>query len=165
MATETYALIGRGRLKNLRLGRLLSRSVWGLGDQALISASNFLTTVVLARQLSPADFGAFALLYAAVFFMVSLQTTLVSRPHNVLGVTRQGVEYRRYTTVTAVSQVCLTAMFALVALIGALVARHAAWGVAPLLFPLVLVVVAWQLQEFTRRVLYTEGRLRDAFVE
>jgi exopolysaccharide production protein ExoQ len=164
MATETYPLIGGRRLKNLRLGSLLGRSVWGLGDQALISASNFLTTVVLARRLSPTDFGAFALLYAAVFFMVSLQTTLVSRPHNVLGVTRQGVDYRRYTTVTAVSQLCFTALFALVALIGAMVAQHAAWGVAPLLFPLVLVIVAWQLQEFTRRVLYTEGRLRDAFV-
>jgi O-antigen/teichoic acid export membrane protein len=153
MATETFPLIGGRRLKNLHLGSLLGRSVWGLGDQALISASNFLTTVVLARRLSPTDFGAFALLYAAVFFMVSLQTTLVSRPHNVLGVTRQGVDYRRYTTVTAVSQLCFTAMFALVALIGAMVAQHAAWGVAALLFPLVLVIVAWQLQEFTRRVL------------
>jgi exopolysaccharide production protein ExoQ len=163
MATETYSLIGRRRFKNLLLGRLLGRSIWGLGDQALISASNFLTTVVLARRLNPTDFGAFTLLYAAVFFMVSLQTTLVSRPHNVLGATRQGEEYRRYTTVTAVSQVCFTAMFALVALTAALVAQHAAWGVAPLLFPLALVIVAWQLQEFTRRVLYTEGRLRDAF--
>jgi exopolysaccharide production protein ExoQ len=163
MATETYPLIDGRRLKNLRLGRLLNRGVWGLGDQVLISASNFLTTVVLARRLSPTDFGAFTLLYAAIFFMISLQTTLVSRPHNVLGVTRQGMEYRRYTTVTAVSQLCFTAILALVTLIGAVVAHRAAWGVAPLLFPLVLVIAAWQLQEFTRRVLYTEGRLRDAF--
>jgi exopolysaccharide production protein ExoQ len=163
MATETYPLVGRQRFKSLRLSRLLNRGIWGLGDQALISASNFLTTVVLARRLSPHDFGAFTLLYATVFFMISLQTTLVSRPHNVLGVTRQGAEYRRYTSVTAVSQICFTVMCALIAVLSAIVGHYTAWGVASLLFPLALVIVAWQMQEFTRRVLYTEGRLRDAF--
>ncbi len=163
MAIEIEQRIRGRRLRKFDLGSLLNKSIWGLCDQASISASNFITTVILARHLSPTDFGAFALLYAAVFFTISLQTTLVSRPHNVIGATRQGTEYRRYTTVTAVSQVCFTAMFAFVTLAAAVVAQRVAWGIAPLLFILAPAVAAWQLQEFVRRVLYTEGRLRAAF--
>ena len=44
------------------------------------------------------------------------------------------------------------------------VARYAAWSVAPLLLTLAPSIVFWQLQEFVRRVLYTEGRLAAAFV-
>ncbi len=166
MAVETYRRIriNGGRLRQLQLGVLLRKGSWGLGDQALISASNFITTVVLARSLSFSDFGAFALLYGAIFLTISLQTTLITRPHNVLGATRQGAEYRRYTTVTAVSQLCFTGFFALVTLIAAVAARGAAGSFAPLLFALAPAVAAWQLQEFTRRVLYTEGRFKDAFI-
>src|SRR5262249_52810069 len=137
--------------------------VWGLCDQGLIAATNFLTTVILARNLSPTRFGAFVLLYGVVYSTISLQTTLVSRPHNVIGVTRHGEDYRRYTTVTAVSQLCFTALFALVTSVAAMIAHRAGWWIAPLLIPLIPAVAAWQLQEFTRRVLYTEMRLGDAF--
>lgn len=150
-------------IRDLRLGGLLQRGFWGLCDQALISASNFITTVVLARTLDRTDFGAFALVYAAIVFANSLQSALVTQPHNVLGATRDGDDYRRYTTNTAVSQICLTGLMALIALLCAIVARRAAWGIAPLLLPLVPAIIAWQLQEFVRRVLYTEGRLRAAF--
>lgn len=163
MTTAASPRTGIMRLREFRVGSLLNRGLWGLCDQGLISASNFGTTVILARTLPPTAFGAFALLYAAVFFTISLQTALVSRPHNVIGVTHRGAAYRRYTTVTAVSQVGFTAAFALATAVAAVVARAAAWGVAPLLVPLVAVVAAWQMQEFTRRVLYTEGRLRAAF--
>lgn len=151
-----------GQIRALRLGGLLQRGFWGLCDQALISASNFMTTVVLARNLDRTDFGAFALVYAAIVFANSVQSALVTQPHNILGATRGGDDYRRYTTITAMSQLCLAALMALIALLSAVIAREAAWGIAPLLFPLVPAIVAWQLQEFVRRVLYTEGRLRAA---
>jgi O-antigen/teichoic acid export membrane protein len=163
MTVDVSPRTGVGRLRTFRPGSLLQRGLWGLCDQGLISASNFCTTVVLARTLAPTEFGAFALLYSAVFFTISLQTALVSRPHNVIGVTLQGADYRRYTTVTAVSQIGFTAVFTLITAVAAIVAHVAAWEVAPFLIPLVAVVTAWQLQEFTRRVLYTEGRLRVSF--
>lgn len=163
MAIETPSRISGRRLKKARLGNLLNKGFWAICDQALISASNFVTTVVLARNLSRTDFGAFALVYAAIYFSISLQTTLVTRPHNVLGAARHDAQYRRYTTVTATSQLCFTAVFVLVTIIVAVIARGEGWGIASLLFPFALAIGAWQLQEFTRRVLYTEGRLKDAF--
>jgi len=160
---ETYQHSKRRQFKASRIGSLLQKGSWGLCDQGVISASNFITTVVLARSLGPTNFGAFTLVYAAIFFANALQSALVTRPHNIVGATYHGAEYRRYTTATAVSQIGLTGILALIAFLCAVVAHSTTWKIAPLLFPLVLALVAWQLQEFCRRVLYTEGRLKVAF--
>jgi O-antigen/teichoic acid export membrane protein len=160
---ETYQRISRRRAGIFRLGSLLHRGIWGLCDQAFISATNLIVTVVLARDLGPANYGAFALVYAGIFLASAFQSALVTRPHNVVGTTYEGAEYRRYTTATAISQSWLIGAFALIVLLSAFVARRTTWSIAPLLFPLVPAIVAWQLQEFVRRVLYTEGRLKAAF--
>lgn len=163
MVIETYQRIGIRRIKDLRLGSLLHRGIWGLCDQAFISATNFITTVVLARALGPTNFGAFTLVYAAIFFASAFQSALVTRPHNVVGTTYHGADYRRYTTATATSQLWLIGALVLVTSLCAIVAHGTTWSIAPLLFPLVPAIAAWQLQEFFRRVLYTEGRLKTAF--
>ena len=57
-----------------KVARLVRESSWAFADQALISATNFATVVILARELAPEDFGAFVLAYAALFFVNGLQT-------------------------------------------------------------------------------------------
>jgi len=146
------------------LSTILARgSLWGVCDQALISATNFLTTIVIARSLSPTDFGAFTLAYTAIQLANSLQAALVTQPHNVLGATRSGVDYIAYTTVTAISQLFFTGIVACIAAACTVVAYVAGWEIVPLLLALTLALVAWQLQEFVRRVFYTEDRLALAF--
>src|SRR4051794_1527403 len=44
------------------------RSLWALADQILISGTNFVTMVLVARGLDPAGFGAFNLVYGALLF-------------------------------------------------------------------------------------------------
>ena len=155
---------GRPRfLAHEKVGRVLQRSAWGLGDQALISAANFATMLVLARELAPAAFGSFVLAYTAVLFVNGLQTALVTQPHNVLGQSADGYAYRIYTTSTALGQLAFTGASAVLAAVAALGASLAGSGVTPLLVAVGPVVVAWQLQEFVRRVLYTEQRLGGAF--
>ena len=77
-----------------------------------ISAANFVTMVLLARGLTQADFGGFTLVYSVLLFANSLQSGLVTQPHNILGATRRGEDYIRYTTSTAVSQLVLAAIVA-----------------------------------------------------
>jgi O-antigen/teichoic acid export membrane protein len=129
----------------------------------LISATNFVTMIFLARGLSPTDFGGFTLVYSVLLFANSLQSGLITQPHNILGATRDGADYARYTTTTAVGQLILVAALALPTLAGWGVALAVGWDAAPLLAALAVSIVAWQLQEFARRVLYTEGRLAAAF--
>jgi O-antigen/teichoic acid export membrane protein len=140
------------------------RRPWGLADQVLISGANFLTVVFAARGLGKAALGEFALVYNVLLFANLIQMSLVSQPHNVLGSGRGGGRaYASYTASTAAQQIALTLLESLIALAFVLVAHARGWGCEGLLLALVPAIAAWSLQEFVRRILYTEGRLAAAF--
>jgi O-antigen/teichoic acid export membrane protein len=141
------------------------RSVWGLADQLLISATNFVTMALVIKALpDAAAFGIFSLVYSALLFANIIQSALVTQPHNVLATSREGDAYRSFTSALGVMQIALVVGLTLLcggAAIGS-AAIHA--SITPLLIALVPSIFAWQLQEFIRRVLYTEGRLGGAFL-
>lgn len=137
---------------------------WGLADQALASGVSFFTTIVAATTLDPAEFGVFALALAAIYFVNTLQAGMITRPHNVVGAARSAERYGGYTAATAVAQLAFTLVAGSVGIIATFVAAVASPIYAPFVAALTLAAIAWQLQEFPRRVLYTEGRGRDAFV-
>ncbi len=147
----------------MRGSALLRSGVWAIADQSLISATNFFTMVLLARALSPAAFGVFTLAYAVLLFMNGIQSALITEPHNVLGATRDGNDYIGYTTAIGLAQLLLIAVSALVTGTAAVIAAFAGWSIAPVLVALTPALVAWQLQEFVRRVLYTKTNVPAAF--
>jgi O-antigen/teichoic acid export membrane protein/adenylate kinase len=134
-----------------------------LGDQGLISGANFLTMVLLARTLGPSGFGVFALAYSALLFANILQSTLITQPHNVLGSTRSTADYGSFTFTMAGAQIVLALIEALITGCVAGWAAYQGLEVAGLLVALIPAIVGWQMQEFVRRVLYTESRFRCAF--
>ena len=138
------------------------RSVYAVVDQALLSATNFFTMVLIARVLGPSAFGTFILAFTALLFVRSLQASLITQPHNVLGATINDQDYVRYTTSTALGQILFSSVSTMVTLVGAVACVRLAPDAAPLLFALSPAILAWQFQEFVRRVLYTEGRLGAA---
>jgi len=144
--------------------RFVGKAPWAVGDQMLISATNMITTVMLARGLSPDAFGLFVLIFSALLFANSIQSGLIHQAHNVLGATRKGDDYRVYTTTTAATQIGLSIIAAILALIAAGGAYALDYECAPLLLALAPTIFAWQIQEFVRRVLYTEHRIAAAFV-
>jgi len=146
-----------------RRSRLFGKNIWAMGDQILISATNFLTTVLIARVLSPALFGSFTLVYSALLLANIFQSTLITQAHNVLALTREGENYRRYTGNTALSQIALVAFEAMLALIVAFIAGARGYPAATLILWLAPACVAWQMQEFIRRIMYTECRFAAAF--
>ena len=147
-----------------RPARRLAKDAWAIADQALISGTNFVTMVLVARGLgSPSEFGTFTLVYSALLFANILQVALVTQPHNVLGTARLGDAYARYTTSCGVTQLLLVLSEGIIALIVAGIAWHTQWSAAGMLLALVPSIIFWQLQEFVRRVLYTEGRHAAAF--
>jgi O-antigen/teichoic acid export membrane protein len=152
------------QLTHARLARLLGESFWGLADQSIISLTSFFTMVLLARVLTPRDFGAFVLVYGALLFFNALQSGLFTQPHNVLGVTKSASDYVRYTSTTLASQFAFSALLALVAVGASLIARAVGWDFARQLLAMAPAVLAWQTQEYLRRVFYTEGRVRQAFL-
>jgi O-antigen/teichoic acid export membrane protein len=138
-------------------------NLFGLADQGLISATNFVTLLVLGRALTERDFGAFALAYTVLIFINLLQSALITQPHNVLGAARAGLAYRRFTVATIAAAV-LFMLAVVVVLIPVNFVVIELRGTTPLLLAMIPATVAWQLQELARRILYTEGRLGAALV-
>ena len=143
---------------------IISGSLWGMGDQALISATNFLTLILTARAVNPAAFGGFALVYTALLFANSLQFALITQPHNVLAKVANRSDYILYTSATAASQLAFSAALTALVISAAILAQLKGGALAPVLWAAGPALFAWQLQDFCRRVLYTEGRLSAAFV-
>lgn len=137
---------------------------WGIADQALISATNFCVMLLVARDIGPSAFGMFVVAYTVLLFANSVQAALFTQPHNVLGSRRQGRDFAAFTTATGIGQ-AVFACGASVSIAAAGIVMIAAgvetgWTII-LLGP---TCFAWQLQEFVRRVLYTQSDYQSAFV-
>jgi O-antigen/teichoic acid export membrane protein len=135
---------------------------WGLLDQAVLSGSTLAITIVLARTLSPRDFGLFALGQIVLFMAGTLQATLVGQPHNVLGASLRRNDYRDLTRSLAVAQAALVGALAGACLLVALAAFAFSASTSLLLVGLALALAGTQCLEFARRVLYTEERIPTA---
>ena len=106
--------------------------------------------------LTTADFGTYALAYTAMWALNGLQSSLITQPHSVLASHTDATAYRRYTSAIGLMQVALSSALGVPFLIGGIIAVAA--GAGPTLIALGFALVAWQAQEFLRRVLYFEGR-------
>jgi O-antigen/teichoic acid export membrane protein len=69
----------RGREASGLIG-ILRRLGWGVGDQAVSSASNFVLGVVVARALGPEGFGAFSLAYLTYAFVLNAMRGVATDP-------------------------------------------------------------------------------------
>jgi len=64
-----------------------------MGDQAIVSASNFLTFLIVTRLLQPEEVGTFALIFAGLVALNGMQNALIATPIKVLGVGSEGTEF------------------------------------------------------------------------
>ena len=146
----------------------LPRAVWtrfAVLDQIVLSGSNFLTLVILAHALRPRDFGVYVLCFAAITFANGIQTALITQPHNVLGSSRvAAARYAVYTRATAASQYALVVGFLAALVTAASVAVGLGIFSSRLAVALAAALIGWQVQEFGRRILYSESRLAEAVV-
>jgi O-antigen/teichoic acid export membrane protein len=147
----------RSRVRVEAASRFLRAASWVISDQALISATNFLGMVIAARLLSTVDFGTYALAYTAIWALNGVQSSLITQPHSVLASHDDLVAYRRYTSATGLMQLALSFGLGIPILFAGVVALVA--GAGPLLVVVGFALIAWQAQEFLRRILYFEGRL------
>lgn len=140
------------------------RGPWGFADQVLISGTNFVTMVYAARGLGKTGFGEFSNVYNALLFVNIIQVSMVSQPHNVLGTGHgRGQKYKDYTASTAAEQVAILIVQTVIVLGFVLLAQARGWNCQGLLLALAAAMPAWAIQEFFRRILYTEGRRAAAF--
>ena len=66
--------------RSRKVGRWVTKGGLAILDQGLISGSNFLIGILLARWLVPAQYGAFSLAFSVFLFLSYVYQSLLSEP-------------------------------------------------------------------------------------
>lgn len=133
-------------------------------DQGVVSATNFLTAVVVARAASQRELGLYALGFGIVVLLTSVQTSLVSLPYNVYALRVPEAERRDYTGSTLVHHLAI-ALLSIAALGLASLVLSRAGGVAGFaeVLPLLVVAAPFTLaREYLRQLFFSRLRFGAA---
>jgi O-antigen/teichoic acid export membrane protein len=134
-------------------------------DQGVISISNFVATIILARNVDLTQLGVYGVGFITLRLVRAFQEGLIVQPMNVFGASMDLDDFRPYATSTSLFQIGL-------ALISALVVAICGWiltdlgndTAGPTLFALWFSFLWWQMQEYMRRMLYTRGMVLHGLV-
>ena len=74
----------------------LVKSVCAIGEQGMIAGSNFLLNVLVARWLTPEQYGAYAIAFAVYILLISLYQALILEPMSVLSASLDEQHFRSY---------------------------------------------------------------------
>ncbi len=143
----------------------IGRGVWAIADQGLFALANTLLNVLLARWLTPDEYGAFAVAYSCFLFIGAFHTALLSEPLLVFGPDKYADQPRSYLSLLLRGHWILTAVGSVLLVIAGLVLRFN--GVRPLsqaLLGLALATPFSLLMWFSRRAAYVRFQPRLATV-
>lgn len=136
------------------LGRGASGPALSVADQALVSACNFATTIVLAHALGLEAFGLFSTAWIAVLLTISLQLGLVVCPMISIGPALRGEAGHAYYGIVLVHEAAFLTLAATA--VGTGIAL--AFGERSLALATGSACAAHLAQDFSRRYLFARGR-------
>ena len=155
------------RIRNGMLGQFLGRETWALTDQAVVSATNFLTNVMFVRFMGLREFGIFTLAWMSVLFVNSLQSALIVAPMMSIGPKQEEKDRPSYFGAVVFQELVLVSCcFVLVFL-----AIKASSNFFPhnnlqrLALPLAVSAFAYQSQDFVRRYFFATRQSRRALAD
>jgi O-antigen/teichoic acid export membrane protein len=146
-------------------GKGAQQGYWAAADQGLISITNFVAAIILARAVSPEEFGVYAVGFLMTRFVRAIQDGLIVQPLNALGAILDDAKFQEYAANTGLLQIILAVLSAIsAASLGWLLTI---WGndvAGPTATALWFLLLTWQLQEFIRRAFYTRGEVPKAVI-
>lgn len=102
----------------------LKKGGYAIIDQALFAGSNFVVNIALARSLSPAEYGAFALAFAVLVLIGAVHSATITEPMMVFGPGKFSKGFRKYLAVLIWGHFSLTVPIgAGVFIIGAIISK------------------------------------------
>jgi O-antigen/teichoic acid export membrane protein len=131
--------------------------LWSLADQGAVSLGNFLTNILLARALPPAEYGIFALVFGLLLVLSSIHAAVVIYPLSIRAAASDSDDLRRYASrsllLTGLLFLPLAAVvFGAAEFLGR--QQVGLWAIAALL--------CWLVQETMRRALMAHLRHGEA---
>jgi O-antigen/teichoic acid export membrane protein len=143
------------------------RHAWvALANQGVVSATNFITAVILGRFCTQEEFGLYMLGFSIVLFAFDLQASLVSTPYMVYSPYLKNRELCLYNGSSLFHQVTLIAivLLALTAGGGVLSFGFGPPGFARVIWTLVVVIGFIMFKEFVRRFCFAQLRMEVALL-
>jgi O-antigen/teichoic acid export membrane protein len=163
--TQEFSLLERMRIGFLN--KLLGREAWALADQAIVSATNFLTNVMLARFMGLREFGIFTLAWMSVMFVNSIQTALIIAPMMSIGPKQEENERPHYFGAVVFQELVLASLCFVLVFVGLKTAgrffEHS--DLRHLALPLAVSAFAYQMQDFVRRYFFATRQCRRALAD
>ena len=168
-AAKPIALAGPKRLPfglALSPGTALRQGILSLADQAVVSATNFATGIIIARTCTQEELGLYMLGFSVVLLATDLQTSLISTPYMVYAPRLKGRAHALYTGSTLLHQLSLSMLIVFALLGGAFAAAMGAGprGLGPVLWALAVAIAFIMLREYARRVCFARLKLMTAFI-
>lgn len=152
-------------LFNLFTGQGARQGYLAAIDQSVISLSNFLATIILARNVDPTQLGVYGVGFVTLRLVRAFQDGLIVQPMNVFGASMTQEDFKRYASSTSLFQIALAILSAtIVALLGWVLIELGNDTAGPTLYILWLPFLWWQFQEYLRRMLYTRGKVLSAVI-
>ena len=74
----------------------IARGTWAVADQGFFAVASVLLNVLLARWLTPQEYGAFAVGYALFLLLATFHTAFVTEPLLVFGAGKYSAQLRQY---------------------------------------------------------------------
>ncbi|HEX3721167.1 MAG TPA: polysaccharide biosynthesis C-terminal domain-containing protein [Nitrolancea sp.] len=131
--------------------------VWTLFDQGLVSLGGVATSIILARSLSPSNFGLYVLLFGAMLFLNTVHASFVVYPLSVRGARLDEPALGAMTgTFLFLTLLCA------ISLAPILIGVSGVFGTIALAPWAIVALLAWEWQETIRRALFAELRHRAA---
>lgn len=142
---------------------------WTLADQAVVSGSNFVTGILLARFLGPESFGMFVLLQSIVLYFNSFQSALIFQP--MMSAAPQMAEVQRANYLHGVFALQLMLCSVLSLLVGIFTTIiyafdfHIHLGIdSNIIAAVIAALLAFQLQDWQRRYYFVQEKPSSAFL-
>ena len=155
------------RVRN-RLVRILGRrEIWALTDQSVVSGTNFLTNVMLARFMGLREFGVFVLAWMSVLFVNSLQAALIVAPMMSIAPQQDEKDRPQYFGAVVVQELvlvsfCFVLVFVVVKYFGSFFHDS---DIQHLAAPLAASAFAYQMQDFIRRYFFATHQNHRALAD
>lgn len=146
------------------LGDTARKTCLSLIDQAVVSGTRFLTTVIVGRMCGAEELGAYALGFSVVVLVTVLQESLITTPYIIFSNRQSGSDRREHAGSVLVHHAMLAALAtSVLAVVGTFLSR----GIGPPEFALLTWVLAATmpfalLREFGRRFAFAHLRVVTA---
>jgi O-antigen/teichoic acid export membrane protein len=144
--------------------RVVPAGAFAIFDQGVVSGTNFLTTLILARACSQEELGAYSLAWTVVLFLAAAQGNLISVPYTMYCHRHAGDGLAAYAGSTLLHQLA-TSLVAVACILGLdmlLSTGVGTAGVRPAAWVLLGVIPFLLLREYARRLTFAHLELKAA---